>query len=60
MLHRPFDIQLPNIVTKKKIAIKYPKGYQHWRKRFYSSLRETRGDVLKTLDKIHGPPKKGS
>lgn len=58
MLTRPFDKLLPSVVKKKKIDIKYPKGYQHWRKKFYSTLRETSGDVNKALDKIHGKTKK--
>lgn len=58
MLTRPFNKLLPDIVKEKKIAIKYPKGYQHWRKKFYTTLRETSGDVNKALDKIHGKVKK--
>jgi len=51
---RPFNIQLLKVIKEKKIAIKYPKGYQTWRKKFYTTLRETRGDVNKALEKIHG------
>lgn len=54
MFNRPFDKKLLALVKEKKIAIKYPKGYQGWRKKFFSTLRETRGDVNKALEKIHG------
>ena len=54
MLNRPFDKLLLEAIKEKKIRIKYPKGYQGWRKKFHSTLRETRGDVNKALEKIHG------
>lgn len=54
MLTQPFNKLLPGIIREKKIQVKYPKGYQGWRKKFYSTLRETHGDVNKALDKIHG------
>lgn len=54
MLSKPFDKKLLDVVRKNKIVLKYPKGYQGWRKKFYSTLRETRGDVNMALDKIHG------
>ena len=54
MLNRPFDKQLGKLIREKKIKVRYPKGYQHWRKRFHSTLRETKGDVPAALEKIHG------
>lgn len=39
---------------RKKIKIRYPKGYKHWKQRFESTLRETKGDVNQALEKIHG------
>jgi len=58
MYTKPFDKILLAVVKEKKIEIKYPKGYQGWRKKFYATLRETRGDVNKALDKIHGKASK--
>jgi len=54
MLTKPFDKQLGKLIREKKIKVRYPKGYQHWRKRFYTTLRENRGDVVSALEKIHG------
>ena len=54
MLIKSLDKQLAKLIRDKKIEIKYPKGYQKWRKNFNSTLRETKGDVNKALDKIHG------
>ena len=51
--NRPFS-NLDKLVKEKKIKVRYPKGYKHWRQRFHSTLRETKGDVRKTLEKIHG------
>jgi len=54
MLTKPFDKKLLAVIKEKKITVKYPKGYQHWVKKFHSTLRETKGDVNKALEKIHG------
>jgi len=51
--HRPFS-HLDKLVREKKIRVRYPKGYKHWKARFDSTMRETKGDVQKTLEKIHG------
>ncbi len=59
LTHKPFD-NLHKIVQKKKINVRYPKGYKHWKARFDTTLRETRGDVRKALEKIHGKDSKQS
>jgi len=50
--------QLNNMLQKKSVKVRFPKGYNHWRKRFHSALREAKGDVLKALDIIHGKSSK--
>lgn len=52
-MQRPFE-KLNQIVRDKKIPIRYPRGYQQWKKKFDRACQETRGDVLKALEKIHG------
>ena len=34
------------------------KGYKHWKARFDTTLRETKGDAQKALEKIHGKDSK--
>ena len=59
MLTKPFDKKLTQLIRDKKIKVRYPKGYQQWKKKFHATLRETRGDVPAALEKIHGKtPKK--
>ena len=48
-----FANQLDKIIREKKIPIKYPRGYQVWKKKFDQAYQETQ-DVNKALDKIHG------
>jgi len=61
MHQQPFNKPLIKLVREKKIKVKYPKGYQRWRKKFYTTLRENKGNVVSTLEKIHGktPKSKG-
>ena len=46
--------QLDKLIKEKKILIKYPRGYQQWKQKFEKACAETRGDVLKALEKVHG------
>lgn len=59
-----FNNQLGNELTKalkeKRIKVRFPKGYKNWCNKFHSALRETKGDVNKALERIHGKlPKPG-
>jgi cyclopropane fatty-acyl-phospholipid synthase-like methyltransferase len=47
------ESQLLKVIKEKKIPIHYPRGYQEWEKKFNQALRETKGDVLKALTKLH-------
>ena len=52
-MYRPFE-NLPQILREKRIQVRFPRGYRRWRNKFYLTLKQTRGDVLKTLEQIDG------
>ena len=52
-MYRPFA-KIDQVIKEKKIPIRYPRGYQQWKKKFDRACQETRGDVCKALEKVHG------
>jgi len=54
-MYRPFE-NLPQVLREKCIRVRFPKGYRRWRNKFYQTLKQTRGDVLKALEQINERP----
>jgi len=52
-MYRPFE-SLPQILREKRIRVRFPRGYRRWRRSFYQTLEQTKGDVVRALDKIQG------
>jgi hypothetical protein len=54
-MYRPFE-SLPQVLREKRIRVRFHKGYRRWKKTFYQTLKQTRGDVLKALEQINERP----
>lgn len=53
-MYRPFDRPLTELLKSGRLRVRYPKGYQQWRKKFHAALKTNRGDVLKALKQTQG------